>query len=60
MAISPDLFLGEAVGRFRVRRAVLFGIVVFASNSGSCWTGASVRVARGEPWFYLRLGPKPA
>lgn len=37
MTISPDSFREEAVGRFWVRRAVLFGIVVFASISGSCW-----------------------
>jgi len=56
LTISPVSFRGEAAGRLRVRRAVLFGIVVFASSSGSCGTCASVRVACGEPWFYLRLG----
>lgn len=36
MTISPDSFRGEVVERLRVRRAVLFGIVVFALSSGSC------------------------
>lgn len=59
LTISPESFRGEAVGRFRVRRAVFFGIVVFALSSRSVLDVCKREgFARGEPWFYLRLGSK--
>ena len=41
-----------------VRRAVDLDIVLFSLERQGHWTFASTWVARGEPGFYLRLGPE--
>ena len=59
--ISPGILLGgTTVASARERRSVGFlAIVLLGSYSKRRWTGTSTWDARGEPWFYRRLGRPP-